>query len=250
MPAAAALHWTRSYRYIPGNAAYSAGVAAEPGYAIVGLRFTEARPVPDAFLALDRELEERSLESTAVVGFELRSPEPVLPAAFASFNSIYQQLLAERGMLRDGVNPVARTNVAPVLNPPDDVVVSGAFVVRPCADAGVVDFVIAGSAEVAGSPEPENIVAFGDISQDGLVQKTDFVLGEMLSRLTAVRAAPDDPNVINVYTVHEVSGLPETIERQLAAASKCGYVHWRAAPPVTGLEFEMDCRRISACELI
>jgi hypothetical protein len=250
VPAATALHWTRSYRYIPGNSAYSAGVAAERGYDIVGLRFAEALSVPDAFLALDRELETRSLESTAVVGFELRSPAPVAPAAFASFNAVYQQLLAERGMLRDGVNPVARTNVAPVRNPPDDVVVSGAFVVRPCATAGGADFVIAGSAEVAGSPEPANIVAFGDVSQGGLAQKADFVLGEMLSRLTAVDAGPDDPNIINVYTVQEIGGLAEMIERQLTAAGTFGYAHLRAAPPVTGLEFEMDCRHLSACELI
>ena len=98
--------------------------------------------------------------------------------------------------------------------------VSGAFVVRPCADAGLSISSSLAVQRVAGSPEPENIVAFGDISQDGLVQKTDFVLGEMLSRLTAVRAAPDDPNVINVYTVHEVSGLPETIEGQLAGGEQ------------------------------
>lgn len=207
-------------------------------------------PVPDAFLALDRELEARSLESTAVVGFELRSPEPVDPAAFASFNAVYQRLLAERGILRDDVNPVARTNVAPIRNPPEDVAVSGAFVVRLSATAGGADYVIAGSGEVAGSPQPENIVAFGDVSQDGLGQKADFVLSEILSRLTAVGAGQDDPNVINVYTVHEISGLPEKIETQLAAAAQYGYVHWRAAPPVTGLEFEMDCRHLSGWELI
>ena len=250
MPAATELHWTGTYRYIPGNSAYSAGVAAEPGYDIVGLRFVKALPVPAAFLALDRELEARSLGSTAVVGFELRSPEPVDPAAFANFNAVYQELLAERGMLRDGVNPVARTNVAPVRNPPGDVVVSGVFVVRRCATAARADFVIAGSGEATGSPQPENIVAFGDASQEGLAQKADFVLREMRSRLTAVGAGPDDPNVINVYTQHEICGLPAMIERQLAAAGKYGYVHWRAAPPVTGLDFEMDCRHLSASEVI
>jgi hypothetical protein len=245
-----ALHWTRSYRYIPGNSAYSAGVAAEAGYSIVRLTFMEAPTVPEAFLSLDRELEARSLEATAVVGFELRSPGPASLAAFNRFNSAYEHLLAERGMLRDGVNPVARTNVAPVQSPPDDVVVAAAFVVRPCAIAGGADFVIAGSGEVAGSPARENIVAFGDVSPEGLAQKADFVLGEMLSRLTAVGAGPGDPNIINAYTAHDICGLPEMIERRLTAAGKCGYVHWRATPPVAGLEFEMDCRRISACEFI
>jgi hypothetical protein len=246
----AELHWTRTYRYIPGISAYSAGVAAEPGYDIAGLRFTEPQPVPVAFLTLDRELEARGLESAALVGFELRSPEPVAPAAFASFNSGYEHLLAERGLLRDGVNPVARTNVAPVRNPPEDVVVCGAFVIRPATAAGGTDFVIAGSGESAGPLEPENIVAFGDVSQDGMAQKTEFVLGEMRARLTSVGAGPDDPNVINVYTAREIRGLPELVGRQLGAASTCGYVHWHAAPPVVGLDFEMDCRHLSACEFI
>lgn len=250
VPGRAALHWTKSYRYIAGIPAYSAGVAAEPGYEIAGFRFAQPQPVRSAFLALDRELAARRLAPTAVAGFELRSPQPFGFGAFADFNSGYEDLLAERGMLGDGVNPVARTNVAPVRNPPDDVVIVGAFVVRPCATAGGVDFVVAGSGEVAGSLEPTNIVALGDLSQDGLAEKAGFVLGEMRSRMTALGTGPGGPNVINVYTAHEIRGLPDMIEGHLPATSQSGYVRWLARPPVTDIEFEMDCRHLSAWELI
>jgi hypothetical protein len=250
VPDRAALHWTKSYRYLPAISAYSSGAAAEPGYEIVGLRFRKAPPVRSAFLALDRELEARGLAPTAVVGFELRSPEPVSLGAFSDFNSVYESLLAERGMLGDGVNPVTRTNVAPVRNPPADVVVCGAFLVRPSPAGGASDFVIAGSGEVNGSLSPANIVALGDVSQDGLAEKAEFVLGEMLSRIQAVGAEPGDPNVINVYTAHEIRGLPEMIAKHLPAAARYGYVHWAASPPVTDIEFEMDCRHLSAWELI
>jgi hypothetical protein len=243
------LHRTKNYRYLPAISAYSSGAAAESGYDIVGLRFSSALSIHSAFLALDRELEKRGLAPTAVVGFELRSPQPVGLGAFTDFNSVYEQLLDERGMLDDGVNPVARTNVAPVRAAPDDVAISTAFVVRPCTSGGV-DFVIAGSGEVAGPLAQENIVAFGDTSQRGLTEKAEFVIGEIVSRLTAVGAGPDAANVINVYTAHEIAGLPELVESGLTSASQYGYVHWHARPPVTGLEFEMDCRRISAWEVI
>jgi hypothetical protein len=245
----AALHWSKTYRYVPGISAYSAGIAAEPGYEIAGLRFRQPLPVRSAFLALDRELATRSLAPAAVAGFELRSPEPVGLGAFADFNSGYEGLLAERDMVRDGVNPVARTNVAPVASPPGDVVILGAFIVRPCATDGGIDYVVAGSGEVAGPLERDNIVALGDLSQDGLAAKAGCVLGEMRSRMTALGAGPG-PNVINVYTAHEIRGLAELIETHLSAAGQSGYVHWRARPPVTDIEFEMDCRHLSAWELI
>jgi hypothetical protein len=250
VPDRAVLHWTKSYRYVPAISAYSSGAAAEPGHEIVGLRFREPPPVRSAFLALDRELGARGLAPTALVGFELRSPAPVSLGAFSGFNSVYESLLAERGMLGDGVNPVTRTNVAPVRNPPADVVICGAFVVRPSPAGGGRDFVVAGSGEVNGSLEPGNIVALGDVSQDGLAEKADFVLGEMQARIQALGVEPADPNIINVYTAHEIRGLTGRIEKDLPAVVRHGYVHWAANPPVTDIEFEMDCRHLSAWEFI
>ncbi len=59
-----------------------------------------------------------------------------------------------------------------------------------------------------------------------------------------------DPNIINVYTAHEIRGLTGRIEKHLPAVVRHGYVHWAANPPVTDIEFEMDCRHLSAWEFI
>jgi hypothetical protein len=244
------LHPTGTYRFLPAIPAYSAGVAAEPGYVITALRFAEPSPVGAAFAIVDRELESRGLNPSAIVGFELRSPTPVGFASFSDFNEEYRKLLIERDLLVGDHNPVARTNICPVQGAPAQPVILSAFIVRPAEDRRSGDFVVAGCGEVDGALAPENIVAFRDLSQPGLIAKADFVLGEILARIEALGGTPDDPNVINEYSAHAIDGLAELIERRLPAASHSGYVHWSARPPVADIEFEMDCRRITQWEVV
>jgi len=246
----AELHRTGTYRYLPAIPAYSAGVAAEPGYLITGLRFAVPSPVGAAFELLDRELESRRLDPSAIVGFELRSATPFGFDSFSDFNDEYRKLLIERDLLDGDHNPVARTNICPVHGAPAEPVILSAFVVRPADDRRPGDFVIAGCGEVDGALAPENIVAFRDLSQDGLLQKAEFVLGEIVARIEALGGTADDPNIINEYSAHAIDGLAELIERRLPAASHSGYVHWSARPPVADIEFEMDCRHISEWEVV
>jgi hypothetical protein len=56
--------------------------------------------------------------------------------------------------------------------------------------------------------------------------------------------------MVNVYTVHEISGLTERIEIKLPATSRNGYTTWLSKPPVEELEFEMDCSRYSKWAVI
>jgi hypothetical protein len=244
------VHPTGTYRYLPAIPAYSAGVAAEPGYVITGLRFAAPSPVGAAFALLDRELESRGLKPSAIVGIELRSPTPVGFGSFSDFNDEYRKLLIERDLLDGDHNPVARTNVSPVHGPPTEPVILAAFVVRTAEGRRPGDFVIAGCGEVDGALAPENIVAFRDLSQSGLTQKAEFVLGEILARIEALGGTPDASNIINEYSAHAIHGLAELIESRLPAASHSGYVHWSARPPVADIEFEMDCRRVSQWEVV
>lgn len=246
----AELHRTGAYRYLPAIPAYSAGVAAEPGYVITGLRFAEPSPVGAAFAILDRELESRGLHASAIVGIELRSATPFGFGSFSDFNDEYRKLLIERDLLDGDHNPVARTNVCPVNGAPAEPVILGAFVVRPVEGHAASDFVVAGCGEVDGPLAPENIVAFGDLTQAGLLRKAEFVLDEIVARIEALGGTPSDPNIINEYSAHAIAGLAELIERYLPAASHSGYVHWATRPPVADIEFEMDCRRISGWEVV
>ena len=55
---------------------------------------------------------------TAFCACELRSPAQFTNAGFVAFNRHYVERLAAWGIFRDEVNPVARSNVFPEIDPP------------------------------------------------------------------------------------------------------------------------------------
>lgn len=246
-----AMHSSGSYRYLPAIDPYSSGIAAQPGYEIVGLRFADARPVADGFGAIDQWLEKSGLPAAALAGLELRSPKPFAFGEFEVFNKQYRHLLVERDLLEEGVNPLARSNLIPVEDGPAEPVLLTAFVVRPSVGAGGRDFVVAGAGEVAeGRLDREAIVALGDTSQEGLLRKAEFVLDEMVLRLQSLGYDGGDPNLINVYTAHEISGLPNIVVAKLRAAYRHGFVRWVVRPPLVEIEFEMDLRYVSSWQVL
>jgi hypothetical protein len=249
MSYAVSQHSTGTYRYLPAIAPYSSGVAAEPGYEIIGIRFGSPPPVVEGFALLDEECSKRDLPSTALVGFELRSPAPFAFGAFDEFNETYRELLAERGLLEGDVNPIARTNVVPVRSAPEQPVLHAAFIVQKASGAGGVDFVIAGGGEIDGL-DPEAIVARGDLSDSGLTQKAHHVIEEMRARLAGLGKAPDSPTLVDVYTAHDIPTLSEMLVEKLPAVRHCGFVRWLTRPPVVEVEFEMDLRRVSGWHVL
>src|SRR3546814_8214030 len=92
--------------------------------------------------------------------------------------------LAEWAIYRNGANPVARSNVCPEVDPPEEPSFH-AFAFTTEAPHAARSFVIAGSAEC---PEGrgnyrDHIVARDDLSLDGLRRKAEWVLGEMERRM-------------------------------------------------------------------
>ncbi len=238
------------YRYLAAIPAFSAGAAAQDGYAIGRLEFAVATPLEPAFAALDRWLAAEGLRATALVAAHLRSPAPFDDDGFSGINDTYQELLAERGILDGEANPVARSNVAAAAEPPTDVVLQSAFVVVPAAGASG-DFVVAGAAEtIGGEPATAAVVALGDTSGRGLCRKVGVVLQTMRARLAGLGKDGADPGHINVYTVHEIEQLQQQIAAQLPAAHAVGYQRWHSYPPVVGMEFEMDLHRVSWTRVI
>jgi hypothetical protein len=51
---------------------------------------------------------------------ELRSPKPFSFNSFNQFNAGYIDVFKKWDILFDGMNPVARTNIAPEVNPPGE----------------------------------------------------------------------------------------------------------------------------------
>jgi hypothetical protein len=239
------------YRYIKAGFQFSSGVAAEPGFAIERARLARAAPLEAGFAAVEAHLAALGRPSTAFAACELRSGEPFTEQGFEDFNREYVKTLERWGIYRDGVNPVARTNVCPQYGKPREPVLF-AFSYTVPTDSRRGSFVIAGGAEVRGGPgEAKGLaeergyaartVRDGETSADALREKVRFVVELMEGRLKALGYGWGDATATSAYTVHDIGALigPEIAARGAAA----GGLTWHfARPPVQGLEFEMDVR--------
>ena len=183
----------------------------------------------------------------ALCAVELRSPEPFTFDGFAEFNSGYRQILERWGVFVDGMNPIARTNVAPAIAPPREPVLLGfAYTRATTSDAST--FVVAGAGELPeGRLAAGDIVAAGDISPDGLHHKAAFVLDLMSSRLHGLGASWSHVTVADVYTIHPLQGvLCQRIAPALADPGTA-LMNWHfSRPPIQDIEFEMDLRGVRA----
>src|SRR5437763_4973444 len=190
---------TGNYRYIPGPFQYSGGVAAEPGFAVERVRFARLLPLAEGFAAVEAHLARLGRPITAFCACELRSPAQFSEAGFVAFTRRYVEKLAEWGHYRDGVNPVARSNVCPEIGPPAE----PSFYAFSYTVPGPGGFVVAGSGEAqegAGS-YAERIVRLGDASAAGMREKAPYVVGAMARRLAALGLGWAAVTAPQVYTV-------------------------------------------------
>ena len=175
----------------------------------------------------------------------LRSPVPFTFAGFAEFNRQYSEVLKQWNVFVDGVNPVARTNIAPLQQAPAVPSLYGFSFTRPTA-AKHESFVVAGAGELPeGKLSRDEIVSLGDVSPNGLRAKATFVMDLMENRLKLLGAEWRQATTINVYTPHSITPLlPDVIQARIGAAAIHG-VRWHySRPPVEDIEYEMDVRGV------
>ena len=231
------------YRYLPAVMQYSAGVAAEPGHVIERARFTRPLPLAGGFAAIEAFLRSRDRAPTALCACELRSPEPFTEAGFAQFNRHYVQTLEGWGIYRDGVNPVARTNVCPAFGPPREPSLFAFSYTMPTTSKMAGTFVVAGSGETreGGASYRESIVRCGDTSLAGMRDKVRHVVAAMKQRCAALGFTTGDATATHAYTVRDIGPLlhDELFGQGIGAD---GLTLHACLPPVVGLEFEMDLR--------
>jgi hypothetical protein len=237
------------YRYIPAVFQYSGGVAAEDGFELERARFMRPVPLAQAFAAVEAHLKAVSRPVTAFAQCELRSPAPFTDQGFIDFNKHYVTTLERWGIYKDGVNPVARTNVCPMYNEPAEPSMF-AFTYTVPATKRRGTFMLSGGGDVRAGSQPysERIVRFGDASPEALREKVVFVVDEMEHRLKTLGFGWPDAVSTQAYTVHNIGHLVgEVLGRR--GAIENGLVWHYARPPVIGLEYEMDVRA-TARELI
>jgi hypothetical protein len=246
-------HPSGNYQFLPGIAPYSCGVVASEGYEIVHV--TLRRPVPyrAGFDRIETRLRREARPLTALCAVELRSPRPFTFEGFSAFNAEYAEILKAWNVFVDGVNPVARTNVAPAIQFPEEPVLHGYSYTRPMT-SGIETprtFIVAGAGELPeGVLNREGIVRLGESSPDAIAEKANFVMELMEQRLRGLGADWTQVTTMNVYTIHSLDRiLPDVVLFRARTAARHG-IHWYyTRPPVFEIEFEMDMRGV-ACEIV
>lgn len=239
-------HPAGNYRFLPGIAPYSCGAVAAEGFEIVHVACDPWRPYREGMEFIRGFLQAENRPVAALCGVELRSPKPFSFEGFAEFNRGYADILKDWGVFVDGVNPVARTNIAPELDPPAEPVLYGFSFTRPTAHSGPRTFVVAGAGELPeGVLKRDGIIALGDTSPAGMKRKAEFVVGLMTSRLAGLGVDPSATSAIDVYSVHDVNPLiADPVLKHLPGGRRHGIVWHYSRPPIVEIEFEMDVRGV------
>jgi hypothetical protein len=231
------------YRFMPYAFQYSGGAVAEPGFRVERARFRRPLPLADGFAAIEAHLKSVGRAPTALCAAELRSPGQFTEQGFIDFNRHYVQQLAAWGIFKDEINPIARSNVCPEIDPPATPSFYAFSYTMPGEGGG---FVAAGSGEAREGPGgyAERIVRFGDQSPAGMREKARHVLKVMEERMAALGKGWADVTATQVYTVFDVhSYLADEFVRRGAMA---GGLTWHfTRPPVQGLDFEVDVRGVT-----
>ena len=232
------------YRFVNGVFQYSAGVAAEPGLEIVRARFAKIVPIETGFERIKAHLAGLGRPIFAFCACELRSPRPFDDAGFLAFNKSYVEPLRRWGIVKDDVNPIARSNVCPAVNPPSEPAFYAFSYTVPTASAAPT-FVVAGSGEASEGRKTygERAIRIGEHSPDAIREKAQWVLREMERRMAALGVTWTDSTATHLYTVYDIHHImaDEIVRRGAASAG----LTWQfCRPPVDVLDYEMDVRGV------
>ncbi len=172
------------YRFIPGGFQFSGGVAAATGYEIKRFRFRAPVPLMEGFARIEKTVMGAGRPLTAFCACELRSPGQFTEQGFRAFNESYVVTLSKWGVFDGKVNPVARSNVCPEIDPPTEPSFHAFSFTMPAA-VGAPSFVISGRAEAREGEASyrERIVRFGETGDDAMHEKARYVMDEVTARL-------------------------------------------------------------------
>lgn len=240
-------HPSGNYSFVPGIAPYSCGVIANTGFEVVHVTLATPCPWREGFDLIDAQLAGAGRSRSALCAVSLRSPSPFTFDGFAQFNSGYADVLKSWGIFVDGVNPVARTNVAPESIAPEQPSLYGFAYTRPCIHSQAASFVVAGAGELPeGVLNREGIVRLADISNSGLLEKAAFVMDLMSNRLAQLGVSWNNVTRTNIYTVHPIDEIVRAvIVPRTGQAGLRGFTWFYSRPPIQEIEYEMDVRGVT-----
>ncbi len=186
----------------------------------------------DGFALIDRHLRPEGRARAALCAIELRSPTPFSFEGFDAFNAGYRALLTEWKLLVDGANPIARTNVAPLVGAPSEPSLYAFAYTIPGATPRPT-FVVAGAGEMRErGVGVQGIVRHGETSPGAMREKAAHVMGVMRARLSGLDADWPDVTTVDVYTVRPLDTfLVDTVLQASAVSSSCRDMGASKGPP-------------------
>jgi hypothetical protein len=239
-------HPDGDYSFVPGIAPYSCGVIANPGFEVVHVTLRTMVGWREGFGLIDSFLRKAGRPHAALCAMSLRCPKPFTFQGFSDFNGQYAAILRDWGVFVDGVNPVARTNIAPRLVPPATPSLYAFAFTRPVENSQISTFVVAGAGELPeGVLRRDGIIELANTSSSGLKTKAEFVMDLMEQRLQKLGTSWDAVNRTNVYTAHQCDDLIQNlINPRIGKAGLFGVTWHDSRPPIEEIEFEMDVRGV------
>lgn len=238
-------HDAGGFAYLPGLRFAYNGVIASPGMVIEHAVLREPLPLPTALDRIRRYLGEAGRPLEALCGLELRLPAVLPMAEFRDFNEHYLAHLDRYALLRDGASPLARTNVAPSANPPEEPVIAAFSYTVFRETSQPPGLVITGVAELGEDATfPDGVVRRGETSVDALVHKASFVCEEISTRIKTLGATWEAADRTQLYCAHPaVFEISRKALGQSGVHPVMGFVWHDSTPPVLGLELEIDVQR-------
>ena len=240
-------HPNGNYSFLQGIAPYSCGVISMPGFEITRIRLR--RPLSlgtENFEKIIRYLTDSGRPNQALCSMELRVPEPMTFDGFFAFNAGYRNLLDQYNLLLGDVNPLARTNIAPLqcqLEEPSIFAFSYTTVADPLLTTST--FIVAGAGDLLDQTDlrPTSIVRPSETSLDANAEKVSIVMRVMDERLSGLGVGWTEVTTANIYTaipLHPI--LEDNLLKPIRSAALNGFNWFYSNPPIQGLAFEMDVR--------
>lgn len=241
------------YHFLPAVEPYSSGVVADPGSEILHVRLRESADWKSGFEIVDAALSAAGRPRAALCGVELRCPRPHPMEGFVVFNKEYADLLRSWDLLISGVNPLARTNVAPLHDPPERThLYAFSYTREATAETDQTTFVVAGAGELHSREfVSDGIIRRGESSLDAMREKAEYVMGVMSKRIVGLGVRWEDATCVDVYTAHPVDDLlADVVLPGAGSAGRYGISVFATRPPIDEIEFEMDVRGVRVEEVV
>jgi len=220
------------FRFLPIDAPFSAGVAAEPGYQIVRVSAPRHTPLEEGFRMVEATLEGEGRALAALCAIELRIPKPLTREGFDRFNTGYVAQLHRWGLAVDGHQPAARTNVAPEIDPPEQPSLH-AFCYTVEGGGTHPTFVI------SGTPEPPGTAGGPPVFWASIAR----ILEERMAALGVRWADATETQLYCARADYEVFSSTELVRFEELARPG---LRWSLSrPPVDFLNLEIDVRGLA-----